>query len=71
MAGESAGWLGAKHDPILMRTPAGEPYGGVNRYDDPALNLKLNIDRQRIYERLNLLEQLDHSLGQRLGNSTS
>ena len=71
MAGESAGWLGAKHDPILMRTPAGEPYGGVNRYDDPALNLKLNIDRQRIYERLNLLEQLDHSLGQRLGNSTA
>ena len=71
MAGESAGWLGAKHDPILMRTPAGEPYGGVNRYDDPALNLKLNIDRQRISERLNLLEQLDHSLGQRLGNSTA
>ena len=71
MAGESAGWLGAKHDPILMRTPAGEPYGGVNRYDDPALNLKLNIDRQRLYERLNLLEQLDHSLGQRLGNSTA
>ena len=71
MAGESAGWLGAKHDPILMRTPAGEPYVGVNRYDDPALNLKLNIDRQRIYERLNLLEQLDHSLGQRLGNSTA
>lgn len=71
MAGESAGWLGAKHDPILMRTPAGEPYVGVNRYDDPALNLKLNIDRQRISERLNLLEQLDHSLGQRLGNSTA
>ena len=71
MAGESAGWLGAKHDPILMRSPAGEPYGGVNRYDDPALNLKLNIDRQRISERLNLLEQLDHSIGQRLGNSTA
>ena len=71
MAGENAGWLGAKYDPILMRTPAGEPYVGVNRYDDPALNLKLNIDRQRISERLNLLEQLDHSLGQRLGNSTA
>ena len=41
MAGEGAGWLGAKYDPILMRTPFGEPYGGVSRYDVPALNLKL------------------------------
>lgn len=71
MAGESAGWLGAKYDPILMRTPAGEPYGGVSRYDDPALNLKLNLDKKRISDRLTLLEQLDHSLGQRLGDSTA
>ena len=71
MAGEGAGWLGAKYDPILMRTPAGEPYGGVSRYDDPALNLKLNLEKERISDRLTLLEQLDQSLGQKVGDSTA
>ena len=46
MAGEGAGWLGAKYDPVLMRTPGGEPYGGVSRFDDPALNLKLNLKKR-------------------------
>ena len=71
MAGEGAGWLGGKYDPILMRTPAGEPYGGVSRFDDPALHLKLNLEKERISDRLTLLEQLDQSLGQRLGDSTA
>ena len=54
-----------------MRTPAGEPYGGVSRYDDPALNLKLNLEKKRISDRLTLLEQLDQSLGQKFGDSTA
>ena len=70
MAGESAGWLGSKYDPVVMRTPAGEPYGGVSRFDDPALNLKLNLEKQRLKDRLTLLEQLDNGLGQKLGSET-
>src|SRR5260370_42230112 len=30
-AGEYGGWLGVKYDPIVIRTPSGEPFGGVSR----------------------------------------
>jgi hypothetical protein len=30
-AGEYAGWLGATHDPIVIRTPQGVEFGGVSR----------------------------------------
>lgn len=30
-AGEYGGWLGVKYDPIVMRTPTGEAFGGVSR----------------------------------------
>ncbi len=70
MAGEGAGWLGSKYDPILMRTPAGQPYGGVSRYTDRELNLKLNLDKRRVSDRRTLLEQLDNTLGQRRGSET-
>ena len=30
-AGEYGGWLGVKYDPIVMRPPGGEPFGGVSR----------------------------------------
>jgi hypothetical protein len=30
-AGEYGGWLGVKYDPVVLRTPAGEPFGGVSR----------------------------------------
>ncbi len=70
MAGEGAGWLGSKYDPILMRTPAGQPYGGVNRYTDRELNLKLNLKKRRVTDRRTLLEQLDNTLGQRRGSET-
>ena len=63
MAGEYGGWLGTDYDPILMRTPAGEPYAGVTRYTDKELDLKLNIDRSRLRDRRALLEKLDHRLG--------
>ena len=70
MAGEGAGWLGSKYDPILVRTPAGQPYGGVNRYTDRELNLKLNLEKRRVDDRRTLLEQLDNTLGQRHDSGT-
>lgn len=30
-AGEYGGWLGAKYDPIVMRTPAGKEFDGYSR----------------------------------------
>ena len=27
--GQFGGWLGEGYDPIMMKTPAGDPYGGV------------------------------------------
>ena len=70
MAGEGAGWLGSKYDPILIRTPAGQAYGGVTRYTDRELNLKLNIEKRRVTDRRTLLEQLDNTLGQTQGSKT-
>ena len=63
MAGESGGWLGSDYDPILMRTPAGEPYAGVTRYTDRELDLKLNLDKARIRDRRALLDKLERQLG--------
>ena len=71
MAGEGAGWLGSKHDPILLRTPAGEPYGGVNRYTDRELNLLLNLEKERVSGRNALLEQLEGTLSARVGSGTA
>jgi hypothetical protein len=62
MAGEGAGWLGSKYEPILMRTQGGKAYGGVNRYTDRELKLKLNVDQKRVVNRRALLEQLDSRL---------
>ncbi len=71
MAGEGAGWLGSKHDPILLRPPAGEPYGGVNRYTDRELNLLLNLEKERVSGRNALLEQLEGTLSARVGSGTA
>ncbi|MCP4849085.1 MAG: DUF1501 domain-containing protein [Verrucomicrobiaceae bacterium] len=68
MAGEYGGWLGSKYDPVLMKTPAGEPFRGVTRYTDRELNLKLNLKKQRISDRQGLLEELDSTLGQKEGS---
>ena len=68
MAGEYGGWLGSKYDPILMKTPAGEPFRGVTRYTDRELNLKLHLKKQRISDRQGLLEELDSTLGQKDGS---
>ena len=68
MAGEYGGWLGSKYDPVLMKTPAGEPFRGVTRYTDRELNLKLNLKKQRINDRKDLLEELDRTLGKKDGS---
>ena len=62
MAGEDAGWLGFNYDPILIKTPAGKPFRGVTRYNDPELNLKLNLEKERVQTRRALLENLEQDL---------
>ena len=71
MPGEYGGWLGSDYDPILMRTPAGKPYAGVTRYTDRVLDLKLNLEKSRLRDRRQLLEQLDSKLGESAVESSS
>jgi hypothetical protein len=61
--GQFGGWLGAKYDPIMMRTPTGKPYGGTSRYTDRELDLKLNAQRERVEGRRSLRQQLERKLG--------
>jgi hypothetical protein len=63
MAGEYGGWLGADYDPVLMRTPAGKPYGGVSRYTESNLDLKLHVEKSRIVQRQSLRKQLERNIG--------
>lgn len=59
-AGESAGWLGVAHDPIVMRTPGGTPWGGVSRdLGSPVLDLSQGMDRPHVIARQRLLETLE------------
>lgn len=63
-AGEYGGWLGVKYDPIVLRTPSGEPFGGVSRtLGSEVLNLG-DVDRERITSRSGLLTSLERPLGQ-------
>lgn len=64
MAGEYAGWLGADYDPILMRTPTGKPFRGVSRYTSRELDLKLNLNKERLLQRQKLQSQLERVVGQ-------
>jgi hypothetical protein len=62
-AGEYGGWLGAKYDPIVMRTNGGTPFGGVSRtLGSPVLHLN-EVDTSRVDERHRLLNTLQHSIG--------
>ena len=70
MAGDYGGWLGSAYDPVIMKTPAGEPFQGVTRYTDKALNLKLNVKKNRIKERSSLLNDLDNQFGSNNGTGT-
>ncbi len=61
-AGEYGGWLGATYDPIVMRTPRGEPFGGVSRtLGSETLHLG-DIDVRRIEDRTDLRKQLERPL---------
>jgi hypothetical protein len=58
-AGEYGGWLGVKHDPIVMRPATGEPWGGVSRtLGSEVLNLA-ESDFERIAARQDLLSSLE------------
>jgi uncharacterized protein (DUF1501 family) len=60
-AGESAGWLGAAHDPIILRTPAGKPFGGVSRdLGSPVFNLSEGATED-LRQRRTLLDQLERT----------
>lgn len=61
--GQFGGWLGSEYDPIMMKTPAGKPYGGVSRYTAHELDLKLNLRRERIITRNALRQQLERTIG--------
>ena len=58
-AGEYGGWLGVKYDPIIMRPPRGEPFGGVSRtLGSEVLDLG-DSDVERIATRSQLLSALE------------
>lgn len=58
-AGEYGGWLGVQSDPIMMRPPMGEAFGGVSRLlGSEVLNLN-DVDVPRLVSRRSLLESLD------------
>ena len=63
MPGEYGGWLGSQYDPVLIPTPAGEPFGGTSRASGAELSLKLNLAEDRVAARRSLLEQLDKGAG--------
>lgn len=61
--GQFGGWLGQAYDPVMMKTPAGKPFGGVSRYTDEELDLKLNLERQRVVQRQGLRTRLERTIG--------
>lgn len=62
-AGEYGGWLGVRYDPIVMRTPAGEAFGGVSRtLGSEVLNLG-DVDAGTA-RRSRLLATLEKPIGQ-------
>ena len=64
-AGEYGGWLGPQFDPIVMRTPAGQEYGGVSRsLGSQVLDLKADVDDKRLGQRRSLMKSLERPLGQ-------
>ena len=63
-AGEYAGWLGATHNPIVIRTPRGREFGGVSRdLGASKIDPREPIDRTRLQSRLGLLGNLERPVG--------
>jgi hypothetical protein len=64
-AGEYGGWLGAKYDPIVMKTPQGKAFGGVSRsLGSQVLNLG-EVDSLRFASRQKLLRSLENPVSER------
>lgn len=61
-AGEYGGWLGAKYDPIVMRTPSGDPFGGVSRTLGSEVLELGDVDSARVTARKDLLGSLERSV---------
>lgn len=62
-AGEYGGWLGVKHEPIIMRPARGEPFAGVSR-SLGAETLELGkVDAARVSRREGLRASLEHAPG--------
>ena len=65
-AGEYGGWMGIGYDPIVIRTPRGQEFGGVSRsLGSAVLNLAQPIDKPRLDTRQNLLRSLERPLSRR------
>jgi hypothetical protein len=63
-AGEYGGWLGVRFDPIVMKTPSGEAFGGVSRsLGSEVLNLG-DVDGASTARRSGLLAALERPVGQ-------
>src|SRR5262245_4469086 len=63
-AGEYGGWLGVKYDPIVLKTPSGEPFGGVSRsLGSEVLDLG-EVDGPRAATRSRLLASLERPISQ-------
>jgi hypothetical protein len=63
-AGEYGGWLGAKYDPIVIRTPAGVPFGGVSRaLGSQVLNLG-EVNTSRLVSKTKLRLALERTVSQ-------
>ncbi|MBI3865020.1 MAG: DUF1501 domain-containing protein [Planctomycetia bacterium] len=58
-AGEYGGWLGVKYDPIVIRTPSGEPFGGVSRTLGSETLTIGEFDGRRAETRSRLLSSLE------------
>jgi hypothetical protein len=63
-AGEYGGWLGVQYDPIVLRTPGGESFGGVSRsLGSEVLDLG-EVDGPRAATRSRLLASLERPVSQ-------
>jgi uncharacterized protein (DUF1501 family) len=63
-AGEYGGWLGVRHEPIVLRTPGGEPYGGVSRSLGSEVLELGDVDVARITTRNELRAGIQRPIGQ-------
>jgi hypothetical protein len=62
-AGDTAGWLGPRYDPVIVRPAEGRPYKGISRdLGAPVLEPAVGLDRARLQQREGLARRLDRGL---------